>query len=159
LIWIDAVIAALMVLGFIHGLLKGAIQEVFAVLALIGGVIVAGRVSAGTVSITSQLSHPEAGKVFVFVITFFITALIIGFIGKLFTGMAKAANLRILDRIIGGIVGACLVGLAVGILFKVGETFGMDISFLDDSPLAQQLILAVTYLSRFLPAAKDTIGT
>ena len=53
--WIDVGIAALMLLGFLHGLIKGAIQEVFAVLALVLAVVIGGRVAEGTVSITSEL--------------------------------------------------------------------------------------------------------
>jgi membrane protein required for colicin V production len=156
--WIDIGIAALMLLGFIHGLLKGVIQEVFAVLALVVGIVVAGRVSAGTEAITGQLSHPTAAKVLVFVLTFFVVALVVGLIGRVFSGLAKAANLKTVDRLIGGVVGACLVGLIVGAFFKVGEGFGMDTSFLDESVLAQQLMAAVSYLGAFLPKAKDTIG-
>lgn len=151
--WIDAVIAAFMLLGFIHGLLKGAIQEVFAVLALVLGVIIGGRVAEGTVSITSQLSHPTAAKAFAFLLTFLLVAIAVGLVGKMFSGLAKAANLRIIDRILGGVVGACLVGLAVGLVFKVGEAFGMDIGFVRSSPLAEQLVLAVSYLATFLPKA------
>lgn len=156
--WIDAVIAALMLVGFIHGLIKGAIQEVFAVLALVVGVIVAGRVANGAEAITEELSHPTAAKVFVFILTFFVVALIIGLIGRMFSGLAKAANLRMIDRLIGGVVGACLVGLAIGVIFKVGEMFGMDTGFLRDSPLAQHLMQAVSYLSTFLPKARSSIG-
>jgi membrane protein required for colicin V production len=153
--WIDALIAALMLLGFVHGLLKGAIQEVFAVLALVLGVVIAGRVATGTVSVTGQLSHPMAGKAFVFLLTFGVVALVIGFVGKIFSGLAKAANLRIVDRLIGGVVGACLVGLAIGLVFKVGESFGMDTRFVKDSQLATQLMLAVSYLSTFLPKGAE----
>jgi membrane protein required for colicin V production len=156
--WTDAAIGALMLVGFIHGLMKGAIQEVFAVLALVVGVIVAGRVASGTETITSNLSHPTAAKVFVFALTFLVVAIVVGLIGKMFSGLAKAANLRVVDRVIGGVVGACLVGLAVGIVLRVGEMFGMDTGFLDGSPLARQLMAAVSYLARFLPAAKESIG-
>jgi membrane protein required for colicin V production len=156
--WIDAVMAALMFLGFVHGLLKGSIQEVFAVLALVVGVLVAGRVAEGTEAITSQLSHPTAAKVFVFILTFFVVALIIGLIGKMFSGLAKTANLRTIDRLLGGIVGACLVGLAIGVVLQVGAMFGMSTEWVQGSPLARQLMLAVSYLARFLPEARESIG-
>jgi membrane protein required for colicin V production len=156
--WIDIAIALLMLLGFIHGLMKGVIQEVFAVLALVLGLVAAGRVSTGAEAITGQLSHPTAGKVLVFVLTFFVVALVIGLLGKLFSGLAKAANLKMIDRLIGGVVGACLVGLIVGTVFKVGESFGMDTAFLADSVLAQQLMAAVAYLGALVPQSGDTIG-
>jgi len=156
--WIDIGISVLMLLGFVHGLMKGVIQEVFAILALVVGLVAAGHVSAGVEPITAKLSHPTAAKVLVFILTFFVVALLVGLIGKLLSGLAKAANLKTIDRLIGGVVGACLVGLIVGAFFKVGESFGLDTGFLDDSVLAQQLMGAVAYLGALLPRAKDTIG-
>ncbi len=156
--WIDIAIALLMLVGFLHGLMRGVILEVFAVLALVVGLVAGGRVSAGAEPITGQLSHPTAARALVFVLTFFVVALIIGFIGKLLSGLAKAANLKTIDRLIGGVVGACLVGLLVGAFFKVSQSFGMDTGFLDDSVLAQQLMAAVAYLGAFLPQARGTIG-
>jgi membrane protein required for colicin V production len=156
--WIDVAIAVLMLLGFVHGLLKGVIQEVFAILALVVGLVVAGRVSTGTEAITGQLNHPTAAKVLVFILTFFVIALIVGVIGRLLSGLAKAANLKTIDRLIGGVVGACLVGLIVGAFFKVAGSFGMDIGFLDSSVLAQHLMAAVSYLGALLPQARGTVG-
>jgi len=96
--------------------------------------------------------------VLVFVLTFFVVALIVGLIGKLLSGLAKAANLKTIDRLIGGVVGACLVGLIVGAFFKVGESFGMDTGFLEESVLAQHLMAAVEYLGALLPQARHAVG-
>jgi membrane protein required for colicin V production len=156
--WIDIVIALLMLLGFLHGVMKGVILEVFAILALVVGLVAAGRVSTSTVPITEQLSHPLAARVLVFVLTFFVVALVIGFVGKILSGLAKAASLKTVDRLIGGVVGACLVGLIIGAFFTVAESFGMDATFLNKSVLAGQLMAAVSYLGTFLPQARNTIG-
>ncbi len=156
--WIDVGIAALMLLGFLHGLIKGAIQEVFAVLALVLGVVVGGKAAEGTVSVTSELSHPTAARGFAFIITFILVAIGVGLVGKMFSGLAKAANLRVMDRLLGGVVGACLVGLAIGLFIKIGEAFGMDSGFVDSSPLARQLVLAVSYLATFLPKGAESIA-
>ena len=154
--WIDVGIAALMLLGFLHGMIKGAIQEVFAVLALVLAVVIGGRMAEGTVSITSELSHPTAAKGFAFIITFILVAIAVGLVGKMFSGLAKAANLRVMDRLLGGVVGACLVGLGVGFFITVGEAFGMDTGFVDSSPLASQLVAAVSYLATFLPKGAES---
>jgi len=154
--WIDIMIAALMLMGFLHGLLKGAIQEVFAVLALVLGVVAGGKVAEGTISVTSQLSHPTAARGFAFIITFILVAIGVGLLGKMFSGLAKAANLRFADRLLGGVVGACLVGLAVGLFIQVGKSFGMDTAFVKDSPLARQLVQAVSYLVTFLPRGGES---
>jgi membrane protein required for colicin V production len=155
--WIDIAIAVCMLVGFIHGLLKGVIQEVFAVLALVIGLVGAQRVSTGAEAVTDRLSHPTAAKVLVFFLTFIVIALVIGFIGRLLSGLAKAANLKAIDRIIGGVVGACLVGLIIGAILKIGEEFGMDTGFLENSALAPHLMAAVSYLGSFFPRIKESI--
>jgi membrane protein required for colicin V production len=156
--WVDLVIVICMGVGFLHGILKGVIQEVFAVLALVVGLVAAQRVSAGAEAVTSQLSHPTAGRVMVFILTFIVVALVIGLIGRLLSGLAKAASLRMIDRVIGGVVGACLVGLIIGAILKVGSEFGMDESFLKSSVLAPQLMAAVSYLGSFFPRAKESVS-
>jgi membrane protein required for colicin V production len=155
----DGVICVLMILGFIHGFIKGAIQEIFAALALVIGVIVAGKASAGLESVTSQLAHATIGKVFVFALTFLVVAIVIGLVGRMFSGLAKAANLRMIDRLIGGVVGACLVGIAMGIILSIALRLGGDILAFEDSALAEQLILAVKVLAGFLPKASEVVET
>ena len=147
---IDAVIAVMMLFGFIHGFIKGAIQEIFAALALVVGVIVAGSVAPVAGGIMSQIANPTIGKIFVFVIVFLNIAILIGLTGQMFSGLAKAANLRMVDRAVGGVVGACLVGIVIGIILRIALKLGMDILAFGDSVLAQQLITAVKVLEGFL---------
>ena len=157
--WVDAIIGALMFLGLLHGVVKGAIQEISIALALVIGVVVAGRVASGAESVTSQLSHPLAAKVFVFALTLLIVAIVIGLLGKMFSGLAKAANLRVIDRMIGGVVGACLIGIAIGIILTIAKRLGADTASLEQSVLARQLLIAVKVLARFLPEAAETAHT
>ena len=155
----DALICVVMMLGFIHGILKRAIQEIFVILALVIGVIAAGRAAFVAESVTSQLAHPTAGKVFVFALTFLVVAIVIGLIGKMFSGLAKAASLKGIDRLLGGIVGACLVGIAVGVVLSVAQRLGMDSVYMRESVMARQLVLAVKALARFLPEASKSVQT
>lgn len=157
--WMDAVIIVLMIMGFIHGIMKGAIQEIFVALALVVGVIAAGKIAGALDDITSQLSHPTAAKVFAFALAFLVVAIVIGLFGKMFSGLAKAANLRMIDRAIGGIVGACLIGIAVGVILSLAQRLGGDLLAFEDSVLAQHLILAVNVLAGFLPKAKEAVDT
>jgi membrane protein required for colicin V production len=153
--WMDAVIGVLMLLGFIHGLVKGAIQEISVALALVIGVIVAGRVTAGADDLANSLSHPTLMKIFIFALTFVVVAILIGLAGRAVSGLAKVANLRTIDRIIGGVVGACLVGIAIGIVLAMIQMVGGGIPGVRESFLAPQLLATVSYLGRFLPRASE----
>jgi len=156
--YIDATVAVLMLLGFIHGLVKGAIQEIAGALAIVVGILVAGHVMQATSAHTERLSHPTGAKVFVFVITFVVVALVIGLLGKLLSGLAKAVNLKLIDRLLGGIVGACVVGIVIGIIVTLAEGLGVDISALRESALISYLLQAVVFLSRFLPRVAREAG-
>ena len=148
---VDALMVVVIVAGFIHGTIKGAIQEVSAAIALIVGVIVAGKVATGSLSVTSKLAHPTVGKVFMFVITFIVVAIAIGLLGKLVSNLAKKANLSPIDRILGGAIGACLVGIAAGVVFNLLALAGLENQSIVQSPIAQKLMSAVSYLTQFMP--------
>jgi len=156
--WLDATIGILLVLGFIHGVVKGAIQEISGALAVVVGIVVAGYVTAVTAGQTDQLSHPTGAKVFVFVLIFLIVAILIGLLGKLISGLAKTANLKFIDRVLGGVVGACIVGIAIGIVLTLIERLGVNIDMLRESPLISYLLYTVSYLSKFLPEAAQEVG-
>ncbi len=151
--WLDMGILVLIAAGFIHGVIKGAIQEIFAALAIVVGVIGAGKVAGALEPVTSDLSHPVAAKVFVFVVAFLVIAVVIGLIGKAFSGLAKAAGLRAIDRFIGGIVGACVVAIVIGIILTLLEKFGVDATLGNRSSLAIYLLRGVKALAGFLPGA------
>ncbi len=148
---IDLAVACLMLLGFIHGIIKGAIQEIAGVLAIIVGIIVASYVTKGSSDFTDSFSHPVLARVIVFILTFIVVAILIGLGGKLISGLAKVANLRFLDRLIGGLVGACLVALALGIMLEIVRLFGVDISLMEHSFLIRICLRAVGELGRLLP--------
>jgi len=152
---VDGAIVLVMVAGFVHGAIKGAIQEVTGVVALIVGVVVAGKVATGTLSVTGTLSHPTAGKIFAFVVAFIIVAVAIGLLGMVISNMVKKSTLSPIDRILGGVIGACLVGIAVGLVFKLMVMGGFGGDAIPASPLAQKLMNAVSYLTRFLPQGSD----
>jgi membrane protein required for colicin V production len=149
--WLDATVSVLMLLGFIHGIVKGAVQEIAGALAIVVGIVAAGYLTAATAAQTDRLSHPTGAKVFVFVLAFLIVALLIGLLGKLISGLARAANLKLIDRILGGIVGACVVGIAMGIVLTLIERLGVNIDTLRESVIISYLLHAVAYLSVFLP--------
>jgi membrane protein required for colicin V production len=148
---VDILTIVVIAVGFLHGTIKGAIQEIAAAVALVVGVMVAGQAASGSAAVTSQLSNPAVGRIFVFVITFIIVAIVIGLLGKLVSNLAKQANLSPIDRILGGVIGACLVGIAAGLIFKIMAITGAESRAVTDSAVAQKLVNAVSYLGRFLP--------
>lgn len=152
---VDGAIILLMALGFIHGVIKGAIQEVAAGVAIVVGVWVAGRAAEGTVSVTGQLSHPTAGKIFVFVIAFIVVAVLVIIFGRMLSNMVKKSALSGVDRFLGGVIGACIVALIAGLLFKLMFMGGLESGVISRSAIAPRLVNAVSHFARFLASAPD----
>lgn len=139
-----------MVAGFVHGMIRGAIQEIASVVAIVAGVFVAGRVAAGTVSVTGQLSHPTAGKIFAFVITFIVVAILVSLAGKMVSNVAKKSGFSSVDRFVGGLFGACLMGLLAGLVLRLMALGGLESAAVAGSKLAPKLTAAVSYFTQFL---------
>ena len=151
---IDGAIILLMAVGFIHGIIKGAIQEVAAAVAIIVGVWVAGKAAEGTVSVTGQLSHPTAGRIFVFVVAFIVVAVLVIILGRTVSNLVKKSALSGLDRFLGGLIGACIVGLIAGLLFKLMLMGGLESQAIANSALATRLVNTVSYFTRFLASTQ-----
>lgn len=151
---IDGAIILLMAVGFIHGIIKGAIQEVAAAVAIIVGVWVAGKAAEGTVSVSGQLSHPTAGKIFVFVIAFIVTAVLVIILGRTVSNLVKKSALSGVDRFLGGLIGACIVGLIAGLLFKLMMMGGLESDAITNSALAMRLVNTVSHFTRFLASTQ-----
>ena len=155
--WIDGLICAVILLGFIHGLLKGAIQEIFLLVALVVGVIGASRTANALRSVTDHLSHPVAARLFVFVLAFIIIVLVVALIGKLFSKLFKAAGLGFVDRLIGGILGALVSAIIVGIFLSVLEKFDITPTSGYKSVMAPYLMRLSELLTSLVPGLSSRV--
>lgn len=154
---VDGGILLMLAAGFVHGAMKGAIQEVSGVVAIVVGVFVAGKVAAGSESVWSQLPHPTAGKIFAFVIAFILVVLAIVILGRTISNAVKRTAVSVIDRFIGGLFGVCVVGLVLGILFRLLMLGGLELEAVRSSVLGPKLIGLVSYLTRFLPGAPGEV--
>jgi len=153
---VDGAVILIMAAGFVHGMIKGAILEVTAAVAIIGGVFVAGKVAATGLGVVDKLAHPTAGKIFVFVVAFIVVAVIIGILGKTVSNLVRKSALSSVDRLAGGVVGACIVGLLVGLIFKLMAMGGIENNAVAQSGLVRKLMDAVSYLADFLAGGSES---
>lgn len=152
---VDGGILLMIVAGFVHGAIKGAIQELAGVVAIVVGAFLAGKFAAGTESVWSQLPHQAAGKIFAFVIGFIVIAVVIVILGRIVSNAVKKTAVSVIDRFIGGLFGACLVGLILGVVFRLLMMSGLEIETVRNSVLGPRLINAVSYLTHFLPSSPE----
>jgi membrane protein required for colicin V production len=115
----DIIIAALLLFGFIRGLMKGLFAEVASLIALIAGVYGAIHFSnyAGDFLKDSVSWDEKYISLTAFAITFIIIIVAVVLLGRLFTKLADFASLGILNKILGGVFGSLKIGLILSVIF------------------------------------------
>jgi membrane protein required for colicin V production len=128
----DIIISALLIIGFIRGLLKGLFVEVASLVALIAGVYGAIHFSYFVGDLLAEyVSWKERYITIIsFSITFGIIVLVIGLFGKMFTKIADFASLGFINKIFGGVFGALKIGLILSIVLLVFTKLNNTIPFI-----------------------------
>lgn len=151
--WYDIFILAVIGAGFLYGLLKGIISELFALAGLVGGFIVALKYSFFLQPYILLIIKKEPVALIVsFIILFLLTAAAIVTIGIFFKKAIKYIHLSWLDRIVGGIFGlikgliiAGLISLVIYTFFPGGK------SFMKKSTLGRRSVIIVKIAMVLLP--------
>ncbi|MFQ6077408.1 MAG: CvpA family protein, partial [Candidatus Bathyarchaeia archaeon] len=82
--WLDLVILSILLINFIYSLSKGAVREVFSLVALFVGYVAASKTHAyGAAYLLLVLKNPTLARVISFVAVFILVSLLVGFIGRL----------------------------------------------------------------------------
>ena len=115
----DIIIAALLLFGFVRGLMKGLFVEVASLVALIGGVYGAIHFSYFIADFLKESVSwsEEYISLAAFAGTFVVIIVIIALLGKMLTKLADFASLGIINKILGGVFGALKIGLILTISF------------------------------------------
>lgn len=138
----DIIIAALLLYGFVRGLMKGLLVEVSSLVALIGGVYGAIHFSYFIRDFFNlHFSwNEEYISLGAFAITFVIIIVIISFIGKMLTKLANFASLGILNKILGGIFGALKIGLIGSVIFIFFGKMNDTIPFIEKETIKKSIL-------------------
>jgi membrane protein required for colicin V production len=128
----DIIITALLIFGFIRGLLKGLFVEVASLAALIIGVYGAIHFSNYASSLLKNyVSWDEKYIAIVaFALTFAVIVIAIALLGKLFTKIADFAALGVLNKLLGGVFGSLKIGLILSVILIVFSKLNNTIPFM-----------------------------
>lgn len=116
--WFDLILVALVLLLGIKGLINGFIKEIFGIIGLIGGVIVASRYASDVGEFVSKNIF-AIQESFWFHLGFLVT--LVGFwliclgLGYLFNKLLNMSGLGFFDKILGFIVGSAKIFLVFAI--------------------------------------------
>lgn len=115
---IDIIIAVLLIIGFVRGIFKGLFVEIASLLSLVLGIYVATHFSYFVGDYLANLVSWEERyiKLASFAITFLIVVLGISLLGKIFTKIADAAALGLLNKFLGGAFGTLKYALIISVV-------------------------------------------
>ncbi len=138
----DIIIAALLLFGFVRGLMKGLFVEVSSLIALIAGVYGAIHFSYFVGNYLNETVSWDEKYVTLssFAITFIIIIVIIALAGKLLTKLADFASLGIINKILGGVFGALKIGLILSVVFIFFGKMNDTIPFVKKETLDESIL-------------------
>ncbi|WP_086244682.1 CvpA family protein [Campylobacter devanensis] len=120
--WFDIIIIAVVIILGIKGIINGLIKEVFGLIGIIGGVIIASR-NANLVGDLISLYIYQLSDSAEFFFGFLFALLVFWFVclmlGNLLSKMLKMSGLGFVDRLLGFFVGAAKIFLVLAILAAI----------------------------------------
>ena len=140
----DIVIAALLIFGFVRGVIKGLFVEVASLAALIGGVYGAIHFSyfIGDFLKEAVSWDQEYVSLAAFAGTFITIIVTIALLGKMLTKLADFAALGVINKILGGVFGAIKIGLILSVIFIFFGKMNDTIPFVKKETLNESILYA-----------------
>ena len=140
----DIVIAALLIFGFVRGVMKGLFVEVASLAALIGGVYGAIHFSyfIGDFLKEAVSWDQEYVSLAAFAGTFITVIVTIALLGKMLTKLADFAALGVINKILGGVFGAIKIGLILSVIFIFFGKMNDTIPFVKKETLDESILYA-----------------
>ena len=125
--YLDIIIGIILILFAIGGLKNGIIREAFSLVAFIGGIYGAIKLSDMVGEWLSKMIDvsQEWMSVISFIIVFIALALLINWLGKLLANLIESLSLGFIDKIGGVVFGIAKGFLLVGVLILLLDFFGI----------------------------------
>jgi membrane protein required for colicin V production len=119
MIWIDYILLAFMAMGLIRGIRNGFFIELAGLISLLFGVYLAIQFSyiANHILTRAVSWNPKIIQIIAFVITLIVVLVGAALLAKLFTTIARVAQLGVINKIGGGVLGTVklIVVLSLGL--------------------------------------------
>ena len=152
--WLDIVIIVVVLISIVFGLKRGLIREVFALLALIVGIIIATRSYPEGAKILSHfINNSNVAHLLSFIVIFFFVGAFFIFTGILIRKLIQIAQLGGVDRLGGGVFGFLRGGIIVGVALVFVTKYPVYGSekWIKDAVLAPFFIHFIESLWRLIP--------
>jgi membrane protein required for colicin V production len=148
----DWVLIALLLYSTIRAFLRGFLLEVFSLVGLIAGILLAGwNYSVLAMSFTRLNMSLAAARIVAFLLIALGVMIVCGLAGKLLRSGVSAIGLGFIDRLLGaafGLARGCLLGVA---LMMVLAAFGPRWNWITNSQLAPYFLVGAHGVSFVVP--------
>jgi membrane protein required for colicin V production len=154
----DIVIACILIWFAVRGFMKGIVQQLAAIAAIVLGIWAAIKLSAMLASFLKQ--HYEIDQsalpVVSFAIVFLIVLVLVFFIGRLIESILSSAQLGFINKLLGLLFSLGKAVLILGALIFLLNTFDKRYDFLSRSELEKTY--TYTPLSKVVPVVAEQLG-
>ena len=139
---LDIILVAILLYGLVKGVSKGLFVEAASLVSLVLGVYGAIKFSHFTADfLKTRVSwHEKTITLAAFAITFVIIIIVIALLGKLFTKLADAAALGIVNKLLGGAFGLIKVGLILSVILLVFTHINNTMTFVKQETLDKSIL-------------------
>jgi len=151
--WLDILIIFIVGISIFFGVKRGVIKEVFTLLALILGIVIAGRYChSGAAILGGAIHNQNAANTVSFVLIFSLVVIFFAIIGILLKKLIRLVELGGVDRLGGAafglLRGAIIVGVALVFITKYPIS-GSD-TWVQDGSLASSFLCFIEYLWKLI---------
>jgi len=124
---IDWIIVAVLVLGFIAGVVRGLIRQAFSLGGIIIGVVCGAflyKPLAGFLLNGLNMTEKVA-QVLSFILILILVPVLFGLLGRMISRLVHVADLGFVDRLLGGLFGTLKWFILLGLLFQLMDMTGL----------------------------------
>ncbi len=142
MLFIDLVLAVVLIFGLIRGFWNGFLCELAGTVSLLVGIYIAIRFSGYLRDFVGSHfpGHPQGIRLAAFLLTFILVLIGIWFLSKFLTRIAKMAGLGLFNKILGGLLGIVKMLLIASVLISIFEKLNSEGALAEKEPMGDSVL-------------------
>lgn len=142
MLFIDVVLAAVLIFGLIRGFWNGFLCELAGTVSLLAGIYIAIRFSGYMRDFVGAHfpAHPQGIRLAAFLLTFILVLIGVWVLSRFLTRMAKMAGLGLVNKILGGVLGMIKMMLIASVLITIFEKLNSSGALAEKEPMGDSIL-------------------
>ncbi len=156
--WLDIVLLVILIVSAIGGFANGLVKEIFSLVGLILGVVLAGRFYVNLGGVLGFLPGDNTPRIAAFIIILLVVLLAAALLGILLTKLITAIKLGWLNRLGGVVLGTFLGAILAASLLAVWVQVASPGDIVSNSKIAVVLLDKLPFIMGLLPPEFNSIS-